>query len=206
MAIPETHTFNVAGNQMPYKELFDRIAVGDEAAFKILFEKYRGKFYNAVLHFTKSALTAEELTQEAFINIWRSRAGLAEVDNPNAYLYRIIFNLVYSYLCKESNEARIRDHARSYKGEADYSTIESLEAKETGKLVAEAVDRLPVQQKKVYLLSREKGMTYQEIAAELKISPNTVRNHLVEALKSIRHCLKDHALGITALVLEALLS
>ena len=206
MTRPETYMVSVAGMPMPHKELFDRIAKGDEAAFKILFENYRGKFYSAVLHFTKSAVTAEELTQETFINIWRSRAGLTEVDNPNAYLYRIVFNLVYTYLSKESNEIRIRKLARYYRGDADYSTIESLEANETAKLIAAVVDRLPRQQKTVYQLSRERGLTYQEIADELNISPNTVRNHLVEALKSVRSSLKGHAFSISILVLDSMLT
>ena len=155
-----------------------------------MFEKYRGKFYNAVLHFTKSVVTAEELTQEAFINIWRHRAGLTEVKNANAYLYKIIFNLVYTYLRKQSNEIRIRRLASYHRSESDYSTIELLEAKETAKLIAEVVDRLPRQQKTVYILSREKGMTYQEIATELKISPLTARNHIVEALSDVERAVQ----------------
>jgi RNA polymerase sigma-70 factor (ECF subfamily) len=202
----ETYTHNVTGEQILYKELFGRIALGDEVAFKILFETYRSKFYSAVFHITKSVVVAEELTQEAFINIWRSRAGLAWVDNPNAYLYRIIINLAHTYLCKESNETQIRYRARCCRGEADYATIELLEARETEKLIAEVVDRLPRQQKTVYRLSREKGMKYQEIAAELKISPNTARNHLIEALKSVRIYLKGHTYCISALILDALFS
>jgi RNA polymerase sigma-70 factor (family 1) len=202
----ETYTGNTAGGQMPYKELFERIALGDEAAFKILFETYRSKFFAAVFNVTKSVVVAEELTQEAFINIWRSRAGLTKVDNPNAYLYKIILNLLHTYFCKESNESQIRDHARFRRGEADYSTIELLEVKETEQLIARAVERLPRQQKTVYRLSRERGMKYHEIAAELKISPNTARNHLIEALKAVRLYLKGHTPAISLLILEATFS
>lgn len=185
-----------------YKELFVRIAAGDESAFKLLFESYRGKCYQVILYATKSTVTAEELTQEAFINIWRSRRGLSRVENPNAYLYKVLFNLIHTYLCKQSNELRIRQLARSQHNQFDNSTIETIEVNETAKLIADVVERMPKQQKTVYLLSREKGMTYQQIAVELGISPNTARNHLVEALKSVRTKLKGHAYNIAALIIE----
>jgi RNA polymerase sigma-70 factor (family 1) len=192
--------------QLADRALFAAIAGNDEAAFRILFETYRHKFYAAVFHFTKSSLTAEELTQEAFINIWRFRRKLTAVDDPAAYLYKIVFNLVHTYLRKESNEMRIRQLAQKIRGNADHSTGYSIEANETARLIAEAVERLPQQQKTVYKLSREQGLSYREIADELRLSPNTVRNHLVEALKSVRFYLKGHALGITVVVLDSFFS
>jgi RNA polymerase sigma-70 factor (ECF subfamily) len=49
---------------------------------------------------------------------------------------------------------------------------------------------LPRQQKMVYMLSRDKGLSHKEIAEQLQISPNTVKNHIVEALKTLKAQLK----------------
>jgi RNA polymerase sigma factor (sigma-70 family) len=70
-------------------------------------------------------------------------------------------------------------------------TEESLLLRDKEALIWQAVDQLPPQQKAVYLLSRQQGLSYEQIAQELALSPNTVRNHLVKALQSIRHWLQQ---------------
>jgi RNA polymerase sigma-70 factor (ECF subfamily) len=59
------------------------------------------------------------------------------------------------------------------------------------KLIGEAVAQLPMQAKRIYLLSREKGMKIPEIAAELSLSPSTVKNSLVRSLQTIRNYLQQ---------------
>ena len=73
------------------------------------------------------------------------------------------------------------------------STEEAVDVNETLRRINEAVEKLPPQQKVVYRLSRQKGMKNDEIAAELKISPNTVKTHLSKALEAIRTHLDDVA-------------
>ena len=179
------------------KELFRRVAKDDHAAFDQLFHLYADRLFAAVYHYTKSQFIAEELVQEVFISCWRHRQQLEEVQDPTAYLYRMVFNHINNYLKKAANERRILERAAAWAGAVQHGTLQQLEANETGRIIADAVERLPAQKRLIYRLSKEQGLNYQEIADQLKISPNTVRNHLVEAMKLLRAYLRNNAMVIT---------
>jgi len=182
------------------KELLRRVAKDDHEAFSQLFHLYADRLFAAVYHYTKSQFIAEELVQEVFISCWRHRQRLEEVQDPTAYLYRMVFNHINNYLKKAANERRILERAAAWAGQ--HGTQQLLEANEMERIIAAAVEKLPAQKKLVYRLSKEQGLNYQEIADQLKISPNTVRNHLVEAMKLLRSYLRDNVMLITLLILE----
>ena len=69
------------------------------------------------------------------------------------------------------------------------STEEWMDAREREQLISKAVEQLPPQRRRIYELSRLKGLSHAEIAKELNVSPSTVNNQLGEALKSIRQYL-----------------
>lgn len=181
------------------------MASDDHDAFRQLFDLYADRLHAAVYNYTKSRFLAEELVQEVFIKCWNHRSHLKEVQDPTAYLYRMVFNHINTYLKRTANERRILDKAQAWMTSGHDGTQQQLEANEMLRIINAAIDRLPPQKKIIYHLSREKGLNYQEIAEQLHLSPNTVKNHLVEAMKLLRGYLKDHALSLTLLILEALL-
>lgn len=88
-------------------------------------------------------------------------------------------------------------------GEGANNAQDSLAAREVEQVLKLVVEALPPQQKAVYKLSREEGKSHDEIADLLKISPNTVKNHIVQALATIRTHLRRHAdslLAVTVLL------
>lgn len=186
--------------------LLQRIAEGDHAAFRSLFEQYADKMYAVVYNYTKSRFVAEELVQELFIRVWKYKRQLRKVEDPAAYLYRMVFNHINTYLKRTANEKRILDNVRSQADHPSEELIRQLEANDMSRLIAAAINRLPPQKKTIYLLSREQGLSYQEIAEQLHLSPNTVKNHLVEATKLLRNYLKDHALALSLLLLKLFFS
>ena len=180
------------------------MASGDHDAFRQLFDLYADRLHAAVYNYTKSRFVAEELVQEVFIRLWNHRAHLKEVEAPTAYLYRVVFNSINTYLKRTANERRILDRAQAWISSDQNEPLQQLEANEMGRIITAAVERLPARKKIIYYLSREQGLSYQEIAEQLHISPNTVKNHLVEAMKLLRGYLKDHALGLLiVLILQA---
>lgn len=180
------------------KELFAQVAAGDETAFRGLFDLYKGRVYAAALHLTRDAFSAEELTQEVFIALWTSRERLPAVEQPDSYIYRAIYNKANAFFQKQANEARVlKTFARTHPA-ASHETEETIVYHESRQLLGEAISQLSPQRKAVYQLSREQGLSYEEIAESLNISPNTVRNHLVEASKQIRQYLTDA--GVAAVV------
>ncbi len=168
------------------KILFQKIASGDTEAFREIFDLYKKRLFAIAIKLSKSQLVSEEITQEVFISLWVSRALLTKIDDPGAYIFRILYNKLNSYLRKESNQSRLIKDAAQFKNFYNNSTEEAVDVNETMRRINEVVEKLPPQQKAVYRLSRQKGMKNEEIAAELKISPNTVKSHLSKALEAIR--------------------
>lgn len=168
------------------------MAGGDTAAFRTIFDAYRLRLYGAAFKLTKSDYAAEEIVQEIFTALWESRANLADVENPPAYIFTIAYNKTFRYLKKASNDqAFLATLAR--KGEGHSETEEYLDVRESEAMINDAVKILPPQRKLIYKMSREQGMSHAEIAEELNISPLTVKKQVQLALQSIRETLAKTA-------------
>ena len=183
-----------------YKAIFAAIAECDETAFETLFELYKQKVYAVAFKWTKSAYDAEEITQDFFIGIWKSRAKLSAVDDPHAYIYTAIYNKINRYLKKQVNQERILKlslwDAKKYSNE----TEETILADDSRKFINNAVAQLTPQKKLIYDLNRNQGKSYDEIAETLHLSKNTVKTHLVQAVKFVRQYVKKHALLLCVLL------
>lgn len=174
------------------KELLLRIAEGDESAFSALFYTSVPKLRPALKRFSRTDIDTEEIIQETFIRAWLNREKLPEVENIQGYLYRIAVNALLLRLRKEVAEgARNQKWSHAHNGEIDWSSVQTIELREVKKVVDEAVQNLPLQRRKIYLLSRDEGMSIAEIANSLGISVNTVKNTMQMALCTIRRRLVE---------------
>jgi len=168
-------------------ELFRRISEGDTDAFTILFRQYFEPLKWNAAKLLKSDFWAEEVVQDVFTQLWSGRERLAEVQSPDAYLFRITANRCFDRIRRQALEVKIQyliTHV--IRPEATSNQQNSYDLNVIEKLIREAVDQLPAQQKLVFELQRNKELSYQEIADQLRISRNTVRNHMVKALQAIR--------------------
>jgi RNA polymerase sigma-70 factor (ECF subfamily) len=164
---------------------------GDEIAFGQLFRQYKDKLYSFILHLSGSATIAEDVLQDVFLKIWRDRHQLTNIDNFNAYLYRMAQNTAINVLRRQSREALLLTEVQRLAPHGVQGD-ELLAAKEVRTALQQAINNLPPQQRKVYQLGKEQGLTYEQIAVSLGISTSTVRNHMVQALKTIREYIALH--------------
>lgn len=180
----------------PYneKELLERLAGGDEAAFTLLFNSYKDKLYAFVLYLSGSGATAEDVLQETFLKIWQNRSEMMKINNFNAYLFRMAQNRALNALRRHSLEALIIQKLR-HQLPATANPGESVPGREVQELLHKVLEQLPPQQRRVFELSRNHELKYEEIAAEMNISASTVRNHMVQALKTIRQFLQSSGLA-----------
>jgi RNA polymerase sigma-70 factor (family 1) len=168
------------------KELFLQIAAGDELAFKEIFNRYKIRLYSVAFKITRSEILAEEVVQEILMTIWLKRSLLPNIEKPSAYLFTMVYNSSYLHFKNRAVEESFKTKAIGRMMESCNETQELLDARESQNIIARAANQLPSQQQLIYNLNKEQGLNRQEIAERLGISPNTVRNHLHEALKSIR--------------------
>jgi RNA polymerase sigma-70 factor (family 1) len=182
------------------QELFNRLASGDVEAFTSIFHFYTRKLYPWLLRKTKDPSIAEELIQDCFLKIWINRDRLRQMENPEGYIYRIAANLILDHFRKLEIEHKIINRFKQQNTTAFATSTENItDFRETQKLIDEAVSQLPQQRKIIYTL-RQDGLSYDEIAAKLGLSSNTVRNQLIAAGKFIRTCLSEHGISSLALI------
>lgn len=168
------------------KRLFSRIADGDERAFREVFDRYKKPFYAAAIKMTRSGTEAEEIVQDVFVELWQRRDSLRGAERPASYLFAMVYHEIARHFRRQALERRIKQHVLEKAQPADESTEQLLELKDCESSLNEAIEALPPQQQLVYRLSRQEGFSREEIARQLHISPNTVKNHLLRALREIR--------------------
>lgn len=169
------------------KELLRRVAGGDEIAFKILFDSFRGKLYHFINGMVKSRETAEEIVMDVFLKIWLSKDMVTDIDNFNAFLFRIAYNKSIDFLRAAAKDHTLNDLLRNRIQLTDYSTADSkIMMEEYESLLREAISLLSPKRRQVYQLSREAGLSHGQIATTLKLSRHTVNNHIVESRRFIQ--------------------
>ena len=168
------------------KALFQEVAKGDREAFRQLFHHYNKLLQPFVSRLTGSPAANEEVLQEVFLKLWLHRDRLTAVENPKAYIVRIVNNEAINYLRSQVRDNRLRAAVRQLVVEDVPSPEQGLFYRETEMRLNEAIERLPQACKKIYRMSREQYMRIPEIADALNLSDSTVKNQLVKALKSIR--------------------
>ena len=169
--------------------LFRQIALGDEQAFEQLFELYKSRLVSYLTVFTKSTEEAKELTQEIFLKVWISREKLTAIESPQNYLFVMARNKALDYLRRASLDSRMRENLWRAMSEHQHSTEEEVFSNDSTRLVNEAIYKLSRQQQAVFRLSRMEGLTHDQIALQLSISKNTVKNHIVASIKFIKNYL-----------------
>ncbi|MCD2425651.1 sigma-70 family RNA polymerase sigma factor [Niabella pedocola] len=184
-------------------ELLRLVAAGDEKSFRVLFDKYRSRFYAVALKMTVSDVIAEEMVQDIFIKIWQKKEELTHIENLDAYFFTTLYRQVYKHYKKLALDRKllklISESPRFHN-----ITEETLLLRESERLINEAVAKLPLQQQKVFKLSRQDGFSREQIAEKLHISPHTVRNHLADATKFIRTYLDKAALVYMLMIFNSI--
>jgi len=168
------------------KELIKLIADGDEIAFEKLFSHYRNRIYSVAFKLTKSYVTAEEIVQDVFLKIWINRSNLNNIQNFSGYLFIVTRNDAYKALKGIAGKSKIILVEEQDQNLAANDTADRLMEKEYNLILQNAIDRLPNQQKEVYTLVKEHGLTRDEVANKMQIRPDTVKFHLAQAMKKIR--------------------
>ncbi|MEO8583650.1 MAG: sigma-70 family RNA polymerase sigma factor [Flavitalea sp.] len=165
-----------------------QIAEDDERAFRIVFDYYKAPFHAIAFKMTRSADLAEEIVQEVFVTFWVKRKLVVLAKNPEAYLFTILQNCIYVYFRKLGLERKLKLKMTQVEERSENEVESLLLEKENRAILENVISQLPSQQRLVYKLAKQDGESREEIAKQLNISPNTVRNHLATAVNFLRAC------------------
>jgi len=182
-------------------EVMLRVAAGDDAAFDYLVEKFRRPMTSFMYRMTRNQAVSEELAQEVFLRVYRSRQTYAASAKFTTWLYRIATNLAVN-------------HARDTKHERPENVVNIDEPDEETGLTMDVADRspnieqvilrrerlaairkhveeLPERQRMAVIMHKYQNMDYKQIAAVLKLSESATKSLLFRAYETLRETLKE---------------
>jgi RNA polymerase sigma-70 factor, ECF subfamily len=182
-------------------EVMLRVAAGDDGAFDYLVEKYRRPMVSFMYRMTHNQAVAEELAQEVFLRVYRSRQSYAASAKFTTWLYRIATNLAV-------NHARDTKHERPENtvniDEPDIETgltvdvvdgalnaEQTILRRERLAAIRRQVEALPERQRMAVIMHKYQNMDYKQIAAVLKLSESATKSLLFRAYETLRETLKQ---------------
>ena len=135
------------------------------------------------LHYLQDVDQSEDIVQESYAALWEKLQEGAHILNRKSYLYMMVRNRCLDHLRKKGIPTE------SLKLYDTYGIIDDDDAQERSQTEAKlwtAIDSLPEKCREVFILSKRDGLKYEEIAEELGLSVNTVRNQISKALKVLK--------------------
>lgn len=166
-----------------------RLKASDRSAYERVFRALHDPLFRYALYITRSEAAARDVLQDAFLQLWDMRERLDLDQSLEALLYRMVRNRAYNH----QRNRRSRAAKRASLSKADTASARladapdaALSAKTLDSKLQAWIDELPERQHEALVLSRFKGLSHAEIASVMDISPRTVNNHVVRALKTLR--------------------
>ncbi len=182
--------------------LIGRLRQGDERAFESIFFLLHERVYRFALTYTKDEELSKEITQEAFIQLWVNRDKLSVTLPLYPYLFTHVRRLTIDAFRKSTVIRRFNREWLVHAEPLTNQTEDTVYANEFTRITDDLINKLPPQQRLIFQMSRSHGFSYEEIAEKLNISKNTVKYHLVTALKALKQHLIKH--GVLYFILLAL--
>jgi len=173
------------------KAILNKVADGDEDAFRQLVYHYSNHLAGYLNKFTRSRFKTEEIMQDVFLQIWLTRDALSKVSKFPNFLFLIAKNHALNSLRSLLREQkRMNKWQMENMNESESPLSEGFNPDMT--VIEQAIRQVPSQQKKVWLASRRDGKKYHQIAQEMNLSRETVKKYIQFANASILRFLQKH--------------
>ena len=177
---------------MPHseKQLISSLIKGDINALKQVYDIYWSKIYQLAFKYLGNGEDAEEAVQDIMLRLWQYRKNLRKDGNFEGYLTKIAQSSLLNKL--RGKKLKVVPLIESTVNHSENFTENQVLAKELEILTQDIIEQLPPRRYEIYCMSREKGMTYEEIATELSIKRKTVENHMGLALTFLKKQLNQY--------------
>jgi len=183
--------------------LIEQFRSGDNRAFEEIVRRYRDKAHGLAYHLLGNREDAEDISQEAFVIVYRKISGFRGESSFQTWFYRIVVNLCHSHLRRRRWKNMIGYGSGNEKGD-EKAIIDEMSLRTMAKDVSAEMDKvklknavenairsLPAQQREVFVMKHFHGMKISEIAECLKCAEGTIKSHLFRAIKNLQEILRD---------------
>ena len=161
---------------------------GDASAFEILYQRHKGPVYRYILRHCGNTADAEELFQDVWMKLIHARERYEVTAKFTTYLYRIVHNHVIDHFRKKKSGYPVDCGEEPDAVPAPHNDQPELQVElmQRAHSLLDAVAALPVEQRQVFLLKEEGGMSIREIAGVLGVNSETVKSRMRYAVKKLR--------------------
>lgn len=170
-------------SQKMIQEWARKARMGNRFAFEKLFRHFYAPLCDFAFQIVKNRHAAEDIVQHIFVDIWSKEKTWNPKHKVKSYLFKSVRNRSLNYI-RDDTSKQLDQPASSH--EVHYFIEEEHYAKELEKAIHQAYQKMPEQRRLIFLLSRENGLTYREIAETLNISIKTVETQIGRTLKTLR--------------------
>lgn len=170
---------------MDERQLIELLKEGDPISFEILFQQYYVRFHNFVRNLIKDTQAAEDIVQNVFMKVWINRAQLRSDQSIHNWIYVLTKHEVLNHI--RDRKIYLQVEKLLIPDSSQFSAVEDmLQIRELDSRVREFVASMPEQRRRVFMMSRYRGLGNKEIAQMLGLSVRTVDRHINLALTSLR--------------------
>jgi RNA polymerase sigma-70 factor (family 1) len=163
-----------------------RLRASDRAAFAEVFRVLNEPLLRYAWRLTGDEAAAQDIVQDTFLKLWQVRETLDDDRSLKAYLYRIVRNLALNHLRASSQHATPTEDTDAWRSDNDTPVDEVIDAEILDRSMKRWVEDMPERRREAFLLSRNHGLSHEEIAQVMNLTPRTVNTHIVLALKDLR--------------------
>lgn len=180
--------------------LFDQLKHGDRKAFETLFKTWYAPLCLYAQSIVHDRDEVEEIVQSFFVKLWERKATLDINTSVKNYLFSAVKNHCFNYIKHQKIKLKHQDYTLQHAEQPIDATDYCMETELMEKIEA-SIEALSPRRREIFLLSRNKGLKYREIAEELGISIKTVETQMGQALKELREKLESYRQLFIGLVL-----
>jgi len=182
------------------EDLLQRLSCGDEAAFEQLYRHYEESVRIFLIRYIKVPEMTDDVSQEIFSKIWENREHISRVQSFRAYLFTVTRNYTLNVLKRAAKVEAARGLMIQSMQMKVPESDDNLISREYRQWLQHILEEMNPNMRQVFQLVRQESRSYDEVAELLGISRNTVKKHMLRALKIIRNRLDDE-LGLSMLAL-----
>lgn len=182
-------------------EIVGKLKCGDNEAFRHILERYQRLVLNCSYKFVRNREAAEDITQEVFLEVFRSIESFRADSKLSTWIYRIAVTKSLNHLKAQKRKKRFAIIVRLFGDDEMENKIPSpdelnpqndLENKERAGILTLALDKLPENQRIAFILSKYKELSYEEIALVLNTSLSAVESLIFRAKKNLKKILYNY--------------
>ena len=168
------------------REIIEQLKDGSKDAFRLMFDEVGPKIYAFALSYLKNEFEAEELLQEVFLKLWEVRSSLDSSRNLKSFLFKICINLIYDFIRRKNIEQVYLDYSEKNNPSSGDNTWHEVIYNDMLNNLQQLIAAMPEQRQRIFRLSKEDGLSNEEIADRLNLSKRTVENQLYRAVSFLK--------------------